>query len=342
MGDEFPQCIKYPRRVISIMLDVLSIGDSTIDTFLKVNDAHVMCSIDKQGCKFCVNYADKIIVESLHQSVAGNAANNAIGSSRLGLQTSIYTTVGSDFDGKKILSRLKKERVSTNLVKTARGMESNKSTAINFHAERTLFVYHQPWNYHLPKLPPARMVYYTSMGKDFASITKNLLSYVKKNNSILAINLGSHQRKSSYPKIKAIIEATTLFFFNKEEAAELLGLPHSAKMKELLAGVKKLGPKIVVITDGPNGSTCFDGKNFLQLGIFNVPVIERTGVGDAFSTAFSAAYLAGFGLPTCLKWGTINSSGVIQKIGPIDGLHSKNEIQKILGKNPRFTKAGFW
>ncbi len=323
------------------MLDVLSIGDSTIDTFLKVNDAHVMCEIDKEGCKFCVNYADKIIVESLHQSVAGNAANNAIGSSRLGLKTGIYTTVGSDFDGKKILSRLKKERVSTKHVKTAAGMESNKSTAINFHAERTLFVYHQPWKYSLPKLPPAKLVYYTSLGADFSSITRGLLSYVKKNNSILAINLGSHQRKSNYSKIKAIIEATTLFFFNKEEAAELLGLPHSTKLRELLSGVKKLGPKIAVITDGPNGSTCFDGKNFLQLGIYAVPVIERTGVGDAFSTAFSAAYLAGLDLQTCLKWGTINSSGVIQKIGPIDGLHSRKEIQKILSKNPRFTKTSF-
>ncbi len=322
------------------MLDVVSIGDCTIDYFLQVSDASVLCDIDKANCKFCVNYADKIAVESFAESVAGNAANNAVASTRLGLPTVIYTSVAGDDRGKKIFNKFKKERVGTSLVKKFPKMESNFSAVINFRGERTIFVYHQPFPYKLPKLPRrSKWVYYTSMGKGFEEIHGDLLKHVKRSGAKLAFNPGTHQRKGDFKKIQEVIANTNTFFFNKEEAAELLNKPHNTPFKTLLRGIKELGPEIVVITDGPNGSTCYDGDNFYEIGIYNVPIVERTGVGDAYASAFIAAEINGRDLFTRMKWGTVNAAGVVQKIGPQDGLLYKKELERIMNAKPVFTKA---
>ena len=320
-------------------IDVISIGDCTIDYFLQVSDASLVCDVDKSNCKLCVNYADKIAVESFAESVAGNAANNAVSSSRLGLTDVLYASIGGDDRGKKILSQLKKEGVGALLIKKFPKMDSNFSSVINFKGERTIFVYHQPFEYALPKLPNAKWVYYTSMGKWFEAIHAPLLKYLKRSGAKLGLNLGTHQRKGNFKNVEEIIANTHTFFFNKEEAAELLNKPHNTPFQVLLKGIKEMGPEIVVVTDGPNGSTCFDGDKFYEIGIYNVPIVERTGVGDAYASAFIAGEIAGKDVFTRMKWGTVNAAGVVQKIGPQDGLLKKAQLEKIMRSSPVFTKA---
>jgi len=56
------------------------------------------------------------------------------------------------------------------------------------------------------------------------------------------------------------------------------------------------------------------------MGILPTPVVERTGAGDSFATAFISALHFGKPIKTAMCWGTVNSASVIMKIGPIAGL----------------------
>lgn len=96
-----------------------------------------------------------------------------------------------------------------------------------------------------------------------------------------------------------------------------------------------MGPEMVVITDGPNGAYGFDGTTYQHIGIFPVPVVERTGAGDAFSTGCLAALIQKKSLRDAMRWGTFNSASVIQKVGPQAGLLKKNEMMKLLRDNPK-------
>src|SRR3989344_3368426 len=113
------------------MLDLISVGDATIDNFVQIHDAEVKCNIDKTQCQLCVEYGDKISVDKLTHLVAGNAANNAVGGSRLKLKTAIYVNVGDDPSGKQIADKLKEEGVSNRYIVINKGMESNLSTVLN-------------------------------------------------------------------------------------------------------------------------------------------------------------------------------------------------------------------
>ncbi len=74
--------------------DLISIGDATIDTFIAPSEKEALCMLDDQRQLICFNYGDKIPVKNLEFSIGGNAANNAVGCTRLGVKTTIVLTVG--------------------------------------------------------------------------------------------------------------------------------------------------------------------------------------------------------------------------------------------------------
>jgi len=85
------------------MYNVITIGDALIDTHVLINDASVECDINKTNCKLCLDYASKIPITDSFQSLGGNAANVAIGIKKLGLNSTILTSIGDDSNGKIIL-----------------------------------------------------------------------------------------------------------------------------------------------------------------------------------------------------------------------------------------------
>ena len=50
------------------MYALISVGDATIDAFIKINDAHVQCTINKESCELCLKYGDKIAVEEMQHA----------------------------------------------------------------------------------------------------------------------------------------------------------------------------------------------------------------------------------------------------------------------------------
>ena len=81
------------------MFDITSIGDSTIDTFLVIDDASLSCDLKKEHCKICFDFADKIPITYTTQSIGGNACNAAVSFAKLGLKTNIFSELGDDLNG---------------------------------------------------------------------------------------------------------------------------------------------------------------------------------------------------------------------------------------------------
>jgi 2-dehydro-3-deoxygluconokinase len=317
--------------------DLLSIGDATIDTFMTPLESETLCSIDKKQCLIAFNYGDKIPVKNLEFSIGGNAANNAVGTKRLGINSSIVLTLGQDSVGEMIVARLKAEGVDSTYVIQQPGTASNYSTIINYSGERTIFVYHAPRSYEFPvQLPPAPWVYLTSMGESFRPFYNHFIEWFAKNPSVkLVFNPGSWQLRGGYEAIKDVMGSTYMIYVNREEAEKLTGFGESAgRERDLLIALNKLGPKICVITDGGNGSFAYDSINgkFLKAGVLPVDAYERTGAGDAFGSGCLSALIHGKTLDEALLWGTSNSASVIGYTGSQKGLLKLEEIDSWLAR----------
>lgn len=316
------------------MLDLISIGDATLDTFLQLDDASVMCNLDTQKCQLCLNYADKIPVKRIEQQIAGNACNVATGAARLDLKTAFYSIVGNDDTGERIMRGMKKEGVSLTYIETDKHKASNYSVVLNHKGERTILIYHHPRKYKLPRLEAARWIYYTSVGENHNTLDRDLLKYLRstKPRPRLAFNPGTHQLRRGLKALRPLFKATEVLFLNKEEAEGLVG--RASDMKELLDNVRKTGPHTVVITDGGAGAFVHDGvgSGYWHMPIYPVKVVEKTGAGDSFATGFVAALSYDHTLQTALLWGTANSASVVTKIGPQPGLLTEDGIKKMIQK----------
>lgn len=325
--------------------DLITIGDSTIDTFIKIHDATIECDINRRDCKICVAYGAKIPVDSIAHGVAGNAANVAVGAAKLGLATAIYTNLGDDDHGKTILQALEREKVASDYVNVNNGRESNLSVVLTYQGERTIFVYHQDWYYQLPRLATTSWIYLTSIAETFtgSKIMDQICHFVQKTGTKLAFGPGTYQLKADIKRYPRLLEQCELLIVNMEEAKTILAIDilQMLDVGDLLGRLLDLGPKNVIITDGAQGSYGSDGQNNYRTGIYPTKAIEKTGAGDAYSSGLLAGLILGKSLSEAMIWGTINAAHVIQLVGTQVGLLTRQELEKHQKDMPQLRAVSF-
>jgi len=311
------------------MFDIISIGDPTIDTFLIVKDVEIK---EIGGVKKAIiSWGDKLPVDKFYRTVAGNAANNAVGSARLGLRTAYYCVVAHDTGGREIVHKMEKEGVSVRYIIKNDKHPTNASVVLSHDGERTIFVYHEHRKYKLPPFVHSLWVYLTSMGLGFETIYKDLAKYVDRYNVSLGFNPGTFQLRAGPEKNKLMLERTDLLSVNVEEAQAWVG-ENGRDPEELCKKLVELGPKAIALTDGRKGAYSYSKEGFYYIEEYPGPLIEATGAGDAFTTAYIAALAHGLPHSEALRWGPINAGSVVRQVGPQAGLLTKRQMESQLDR----------
>jgi ribokinase len=247
-------------------LDFVAIGDTVTDAFIRLKDAAVHCKLNTEDCELCVRFGDKVPFEYVKVVKAvGNAANAAVAASRLGLRSGLVTNLGGDDNGRDCLAELRRNNVVTDYVRTHKDKPTNYHFVLWYEADRTILVNHVAYDYQLPKLsPPPKWIYLTSLASNTYPYHLAIADYLEQNPDVkLAFQPGTFQMKLGLDELKRIYARTDVFVVNVEEAQRILNLPTEKRdLKELMRGLAKFGPKIVVITDNTRGAYMYDGEHF--------------------------------------------------------------------------------
>lgn len=315
--------------------DVISIGDTNTDLYLSIDKKNPYCKVDKKKNELKLKYRAKIPVKDISRVIGGgNASNHVIGASRLGLKAAIYTILGCDDAGDTAKQKFCREKVSCKYIKFDRTKGTNISTIIDYADDRTILSYHAVRHYKLPKFEKTKWIFFSSINGNHEEFTTELMAYVKKNKIKLGFNPGSLQLSLGLEKLRHIISAAEVLFVNLQEAQLLTKKKNSIKI--LLKDLHNTGVKIVVITDGGNGSYCYNGKEMWHLGTMDLPVVEITGCGDAFASGFVAGLANGNKIPEAMRWAGANAASVAMRIGPQAGLLTKKQIISMLSHRRHF------
>jgi len=310
--------------------DVVCVGGAKIDTFLTLHEANNCLRLIKETNELCIKFGEKITVDKAEILLGGNAANMAVGASRLGLNAAIFAEIGRDAFAPKIINTLKNENVDTSNIQQTEGQQSSFSTILNYKGERTIFSEHvrRLHNFNFQDIS-TKWVYLTSLGESWREAYAKTVEFVKKTQSLLAFNPGTLQVQNGKDSIQNVLSSTNLLLVNKEEAECILGFSEGQKpIEALLRELKKLGPKIVVVTDGKKGSFAIDTQGMLlKKDIIKTEVIEKTGAGDAYSSGFLSALTYNKPIVDAMDWGTKNSASVIGKVGATAGLLRKTDFE---------------
>ncbi|MFT6361416.1 MAG: sugar/nucleoside kinase (ribokinase family) [Candidatus Paceibacteria bacterium] len=320
-------------------IDFLAIGDIVIDAFIKLQDAKVETHNGTEMLE--MRFGDKIPYDSVKiVKAVGNGPNAAVSAARLGLASSTMTHLGNDDFGKECIEALKENGVITDYVTIEDGKTTNYHYVLSFKAERTILIKHEDYNYDLGGQTAGmipKWVYFSSVGEDSMEYHSDIAKWISEKNIKMAFQPGTFQISLGKEKLADIYAATEVFFCNIQEAQKILET-ESDNVKDLLKQMHDLGPKIVCITDGPDGAYAYDSYNneywFHRIYPDPQPPVERTGAGDSFSSTFTIALGHGKTVAEALSWGPINSMNVVQYIGAQEGLLTQEQLKEFLANAP--------
>jgi len=325
---------------VAQQLDVLSIGDIVTDAFIKLYDDQAHAYENEHGKWLAMKYGTKLPYDHVEVLQAvGNAANAAVAFSRLGLTTGFVTNVGGDQEGRDMIAALNHEKVDHRFVRVNPDKKSNYHYVLWYKEERTILIKHEEYDYHWPHLQPndiPRWVYFSSISQHAMEYHDQIADWLERNPDVkLAFQPGTFQMEAGVERLQRIYARTEVIVLNREEAVLVSGGNYD-DLHDLFNRLHQIGPKIVVITDGPDGAYASDGQNRFQMPLYPdpAPPKERTGAGDAFASTLVAALAKGNTLEGALQWAPINSMNVVQHTGAQNGLLSEKEIEALLLKSP--------
>ncbi|MBU1202163.1 MAG: carbohydrate kinase family protein [Nanoarchaeota archaeon] len=322
------------------MYDVIAVGSNTVDVFAKT-DSELVEIRTKTTTEALLAYplGSKILITELEFMIGGGGTNTAVSFARQGFKTGYLGKIGRDENGLKVFKLLKDEKID--FLGTL-GIVGGYSIILDsIKEDRTILTYKGCNNnlsfkeLNLKNLKAEWFYFASMMGKSFETL-KKLSEHAKKNNIKVAFNASSYLAQKGFSYIKKILENTNIFILNKQEAELIVG---KGNIPDLVKRLKLPNMDFIIITDGPKGAFCYDGRFLYEVNPNkNRKVKETTGAGDAFASTFVAGIMKNKKVEDCLRMASINAESVIENYGAKNILLSDKELSKKLKKDKRVVK----
>ncbi|MGV8162757.1 MAG: carbohydrate kinase family protein [Candidatus Nanoarchaeia archaeon] len=278
----------------------------------------------------------KILVKDIHFETGGGGTNTAVSFSRLGLKTAYLGKIGRDNNGVQVYHLLHKENIH---FLGSFGNHTGYSVILDSEAsDRTILTFKGcnddfKFTEIKKKELKTKWFYLCSMTNHSLKALIECAKFAAKQKIRVAFNPSIYLVKKGIRPLIPILKNTNVLVLNKEEAETLSGKKNIDEMMLLL---KKIIKDYVVITDGGKGCWCFDGKKMIHMSPKkNARVIETTGAGDAFASAFTAGIINKRDVLSSLKMGMIQSESIIQHKGAKNILLDYKKMESILKLDKR-------
>ena len=319
---------------------VLAVGDIVTDAFIKLSEEYAQSYTDEHGYKrLAFELGAKLPYDSVEIIQAVECSPNAaVSMSRLQLGVGLMSWLGDDGPGKDMIKYLAAQGVDTDELAVEDGKKTNYHYVLRYGGDRTKLQRFEDYSYEwkAPKQRPD-WLYLGVLGEKTWPLHEGMLRYLEDNPGIkLAFQPGMYHLMWGAEKMKNFYKRSEVVVMNREEAVTVTGGDH-ADIPALIDKLHELGPKIVVVTDGPDGAYASDGQTRLKMPLYPDPgpPVDRTGAGDAFASTFVAALIKGNTIEGALQWAPINSMSVCQKVGAQAGLLTERQLDFYLRHSPK-------
>jgi sugar/nucleoside kinase (ribokinase family) len=305
---------------------MLAIGTATQDVFLRSKQFKPHRQEGKYYEQFLLGA--KLPVEEVTFATGGNAMNAAMTFARQGLESEFMGVLGAEPAGQVVMNALDSEGIATHhVVQDERFQTSYSTILLAPNGERTILNYHGTQIHEngspldLDALGHADWLYLSSVGS--VPLLERLVTLASKNGVQVALN-PSGAELAHPDKLRTVLEDVTVLLVNKEEMKILV---EGETLEELVRHGANL-VRTVVVSDGPNGVMATDSQQIVKAGMYDdVPVVDRTGAGDAFGSGFVAWHAMGKDLAEAVTFASANATSVVSQIGATAGiLHSHAKL----------------
>lgn len=303
------------------MVKICALGAASQDVFL--SGSEIVSSKDDTGALVeAFPLGAKIDIENVLFNTGGGATNVAVTLARQNIEASFIGKIGHDIAGHAVISELDGNHVDTSGVIYDPVLGTQYSTVLLANTgERSILIYrgaahaHKAADYEDIDFSKYDWLYVSSFAGAFDALDV-IFSEAKKNGVKIAFNPGQGEL-DEIEKLKPLLEDVEILLVNKEEASMIV---EGTDAEELVRHGMNYVP-VMVVSDGPRGVTATDGKTIVQAGMYeDVPVIDRTGAGDAFGSGFLSQWSQGKSLKDSVIFASANSTSVVGAVGAKTGI----------------------
>jgi len=316
---------------------IVTIGKAAQDVFLR--SAEAFQELRHKGVLYeQVPVGQKLDLDEVVFATGGNVTNAAVTFARQGLHSRYSWCLGTDGASEAILQALDKDGVDTSHVVQKDHYHASYSAILMLEGgERTILNYKgvmptaTSHDLDLSVIDEGDWVYVSSLGD--IDLLERIISRAAKHGVKVMLNPAGSELKEM-DKLKGLLEDVEVLAVNKEEAQQIVS---GETLEELVRHGFHYCP-VVIVSDGPNGAMATDGTTTVMAGMYeDVPVVDRTGGGDAFGSGFLSYYAQGKSLKESMIFASANSTSVVTKIGAKEGiLHKGTTLHDMPIKEEKF------
>ena len=277
-------------------LDVLALGTCNIDFLMNVP-------------RFAVA-DDEVDTEKLNVTLGGSAANFAVKTSQLGLNTGIMARVGQDNFGRFIRSSFEAQKINTERLIPINEKTGMAFIAVDHLGERSIYTY-MGANSKFELLKPDIELIESSEILHLTGMYIEVVEEASNHANILSFNPGALLASFGMQKMDSILARTDILFLNEREVGLLTGEDYPFGARLLIDA----GVKMVVVTLGKSGSKLFTRDEEIHQASNEIKPLDTTGAGDSFAAGFIHGYFRKKELQDCLKDGNFSALQCLSNFG---------------------------
>jgi sugar/nucleoside kinase (ribokinase family) len=304
------------------MVKIISIGAAVQDVFLSQSDEFMPVTDKAADETFLrLDLGAKADVNKIDFSTGGGATNASVTFARQGLHAQFMGALGHDPAANAVLDDMDKEGIDTSYVSYTDRYNTGYSVLLLApNGERTILTYRgASTHYDIKNFDldgkNANWLYVTSMAGNM-DVLEKIFTQARDLNIKIFFNPGKDELRQP-EKLKALLEDVTVLSVNKQEAQQIV---EGQSIEELIRHLFNY-VSVALVSDGPNGVVAADKKTIIKAGMYeDVPVIDRTGAGDALGSGFLSQLAQGKSLKEAVIYGSANSTSVVTKIGAKAGI----------------------
>ena len=297
-----------------------------------VLDTHVI------GVESIPRGSDGQLVDTIRLSPAGTAGGTAVVLSRLGAQVLGFGAVGEDPIGASLLALLEREGVDvTGLVRKADQQTSASVIPVRPNGDRPA------WHcmganaaFTLDDLDLAALDGITHLhlgGPEFlgGEAAAKLLAHARSLGATTSLDVLAPGDPGLLEWIADALPETDYLLPNDEQ---VLGFTGASSLVDGARALVEAGAGCVAVTQGAKGALVVTADEAIEVPAYDVPVVDTTGCGDAFSAGFLRGLSLGRDLRGAAELGCATAAQVAGGLGTDAGSYTLASVEEFLAATP--------
>ena len=349
-------------------MKITTFGGAMIDTIAVIASDRIerMAMRNADTSFLLLEEGRKNDAEDISTHCGGGAVNAAVGLARLGHDVSTLVKLGQDARAETILAQLAKEGISTRFVLRDGRAPTGASVLISAHDRNAAIFTFRGANALLETKDlkaqafVGDLIYVSGLSNQSAECFPSIVEKAKAEGALVAANPGIRQLSARLEEFREVIAKIDILAINRHEANAIVpwmvarssegGAPLSKRQNETLpdlalrgfaaggfeislarffAGIHKLGPKWIVITDGKDGAYISSNSEILHCPAAPVKIAGTAGAGDAFNSTFAAYVAESSPVAEAALAAAANSASVIAHLDTQTGLLHRDALENI-------------